>query len=144
MQIETLLAIGAVTVAHEEVALGHLPQVILVQELAMLALLAQPAQPVLADERVQAARRAAARGAARGAVRDVALGTARAVGAVPRLEGLAYRAVGGEADLVGLAQEGREAEVVGGRGMLEDGGGGGLGGCGSHDGRSPRRRAGLS
>jgi hypothetical protein len=48
MQVQTLLAIGAVAIAHEEVALGHLAEVVFVQELAGHALFAQPAQPVLA------------------------------------------------------------------------------------------------
>lgn len=55
VEIQALVAVGAVPVAHEEVALGHLAEVVLVQELAVLALLAQAAQPVLADEAVEAA-----------------------------------------------------------------------------------------
>ena len=49
MQVQTLVAVAAVPVAHEKVALGHLAQVVLVQELAGLALFAEAAQPVLAD-----------------------------------------------------------------------------------------------
>ncbi|RYC62642.1 hypothetical protein CHU98_g3547, partial [Xylaria longipes] len=52
VQVQTLVTIGAVAVAHKEIALGHLAQVVFVQELATLALLAQGAQPVLANERV--------------------------------------------------------------------------------------------
>ena len=54
VQIEALIAVGAVAVAHEEVALGHLAQVVLVQELARRALLAEAAQPVLAHQAVEA------------------------------------------------------------------------------------------
>lgn len=54
VQVEALVAVRAVAVPHEEVALGHLAQVVLVQELAALALLAERAQPVLAHERVVA------------------------------------------------------------------------------------------
>lgn len=81
------------------------------QELALLALLAQAAQPVLAHQRVEPARRVLLllllllRAVLGAAVRDVALGAPRAVGAAARLEGFAYRAVGGEADLVRLAEE---------------------------------------
>lgn len=133
VQVQTLLPVGAVAVAHEEVALGHLAQVILVEEFAVLALLAQPAQPVLADEGVEPAR-----GLARlGGILDVALDAARAVGAGACLVGLADGAVGGEADLVGLAEEGREAEVVRLGRVVEDGGSGGGGGggdcAGCHD-----------
>lgn len=50
MQIQALVAVGAEAVAQEKVALGHLPQVELVQELAAFSLFAQTTQPVLADE----------------------------------------------------------------------------------------------
>lgn len=103
MQVQTLLAVGAVAVAHEEVALGHLAQVVLVQKLTVLALFAQAAQPVLAHERVEPARRLLL--VPRAAVRDVPLGAARAVGAAAGLEGLADGAVGREADLVCLTEE---------------------------------------
>jgi hypothetical protein len=98
----------------------------------VLALFAEAAQPVLADERVQAGGRLGGLG-----IGDVSLRTAGAVGAVAGLEGLAYRAVGGEADLVGLSEEGGEAEVVGGRGVIEDGLGGRFGG-GGHGERGDR------
>lgn len=96
---------------------------------------------MLADEAVEAALlglggrrgRVAGRGDGGG---DVALRAARAVGTRAGLEGAAYRAVGGQTDLVCLAEEGREAEAVGGCGVVEDGGGGGLGGRrGGHGGR---------
>lgn len=103
VQVQTLLAVGAVAVAHEEVALGHLAQVVLVQKLTVLALFAQAAQPVLAHERVEPARRLLL--VPRAAVRDVPLGAARAVGAAAGLEGLADGAVGREADLVCLTEE---------------------------------------
>lgn len=41
---------ATLTVLGEEVALRHLGQVVLVQELALVALLAEPAQPVLAHD----------------------------------------------------------------------------------------------
>lgn len=49
MEVEALLAVGAVAVAGEEVALGHLAEVVLVEELAVLALFAEAAEPVFAD-----------------------------------------------------------------------------------------------
>ena len=49
VQIQALITVGAVPVAHKKVALGHLAQVVLVQKLARLALLAEAAKPVLAD-----------------------------------------------------------------------------------------------
>lgn len=52
VQVETLVAVGAVAVAHEEVALRHLTQIVLVEEFASFTLLAERAQPVLADEGV--------------------------------------------------------------------------------------------
>lgn len=115
VQVEALVAVRAVAVADEEVALGHLAQVVLVQELAALALLAQRPQPVLAHERVVAGV-----GAARRVRRHVPVRTRRAERTVARHEGLAYRPVGREAVAVGRAEEGREAEVVGRRFVLED------------------------
>lgn len=126
VQVQTLVTVGAVPVAHEEVALGHLAQVVLVQELAVLALLAQAAQPVLADERVETPRWSLR------VRRDVPLGAARAVGAVARLEGAAYGAVGGQADLVGSSEEGGEVEVVGRGRVVEDGRYGRFGRWGRH------------
>lgn len=41
-------SIATIPIPHEEIALRHLPQVILVQELAALAFLAQAPQPMLA------------------------------------------------------------------------------------------------
>lgn len=130
VQVQALLAVGAVAVAHKKVALGHLAQVVLVQKLALLALLAQAAQPVLAHQRVEPAGRVLLllllllRAVLGAAVRDVSLGAARAVGAAACLEGLAYRPIGGEADLVRLAEKWREAEAVGMRSVVEDGGDG--------------------
>lgn len=54
MQIQTLFAVRAVSVPRKEVTLGHLAEVVLVQELALFAFLAQSAEPVLADKRVEA------------------------------------------------------------------------------------------
>lgn len=122
MQVETLLAIGAVPIPHKKITLRHLPQVILMQELAMLALLAQPTQPMLAHERVQSSRRPAA-ATTELRVGDVAFMAARAVWTVSCVEGAAYRAVGRETDLFLAAEEGGEAEVVGLGGVVEDVGG---------------------
>lgn len=111
VQVQALLAVGAVAVAHEEVALGHLAQVVLVQKLALLALLAQAAQPVLAHQRIEPAGRVLLllllllRAVLGAAVQDVSLGASRAVGAAACLEGFTYRPIGREADLVRLAEE---------------------------------------
>lgn len=115
VQIQTLVAVAAVAVADEEVALGHLAQVVLVQELAALALLAQRAQPVLAHQRVVARV-----GARRRVGRHVPVRARRPQRTVPRYEGFAYRSVGGKAVAVGRAQERREAEAVARRLVLED------------------------
>ena len=145
VQVQALVAVGAVAVAHEEVALGHLPQVVLVQELAVLALLAQAAQPVLAHERVEPARGPVGRPREL-RVGDVPLGAVRAVGAVARVEGLAYGPVGEQADLVGAAEEGGEVEVVGLGVVVDDVGGRGGDGraWGGHGGWEPRERWALT
>ena len=95
----------------------------------MLPLLAEPAQPMLADEAVETAllRLAAAAVGGGGCSGDVTLRAARAVGACTCLKGAAYGAVGREADLVGLAEERREAEAVCWSCVVEDGRGRGLG-----------------
>lgn len=113
VEVEALVAVGAVAVADEEVALGHLAQVVLVQELAALALLAQRAQPVLAHERVVAGVGAAGR-----VGRHVPVRARRPQRAVPRHERLADRPVRREPVAVGRAEEGREAEGVAGRFVL--------------------------
>ncbi|TLD28624.1 hypothetical protein PspLS_03623 [Pyricularia sp. CBS 133598] len=106
VQVQTLLAVLAVAVADVKVALGHAAQVVLVQELAPVALLAQAAQPMLAHQAVEGRAVAlaapvpglAARGLRR--VRDVPLQTPRAVGAVAaRRVDFAYRPVRREAVL---------------------------------------------
>ena len=58
--------------------------------------------------------------------------TSRAVWTVAGLESFAYWAIGRKSDLVCLSEEGREAEVVGRRGVIEDGRGGRFDG-GRHD-----------
>lgn len=115
VEVQALVAVGAVAVPHEKVALGHLAQVVLVQELAVLALLAEAAEPVLADEGVETARGGLRIGG------GVALRAAGAVGAVTRLEGAADGAVRGQADLVCLPEEGGEAEVIDGAAVVENG-----------------------
>jgi hypothetical protein len=108
MQVQTLIAVGAEAVAQEEVALGHLPQVELVQKLAALSLFAQATQPVLADERVERVPTvllAAAVGDG-----DVALRAAGPEGAVAIDVGFAYWAIGGKAVEVGSLEERRKGE----------------------------------
>lgn len=108
MQVQTLVSVGAESVAQEEVALGHLAQVKLVQELAALPLLAQATQPVLADERVE--RVSAVLFAAAVGDGDVALRATSPERAVAVDVGFAYWAVGGKAVEVGSLEEGREGE----------------------------------
>lgn len=84
----------------------------------MFAFFTEPSQPVLADEGVEAA---GCLGGLR--ILHVSFGAARAVGTAAGLVGFAYGSVEREADLVGGAEEGREAEVVVLRGVGEDGGG---------------------
>ncbi|KAL8305503.1 hypothetical protein RB597_003701 [Gaeumannomyces tritici] len=113
VEIHALLAVLAEAVAEVKVALGHLAQVVLVQELAAIALLAQAAEPVLADHAVEgravAPLAASAAAAARkvvgeGGVGDVALQAARAVGAVTaRRVHAADGPVGRQAVLCGAA-----------------------------------------
>lgn len=109
VEVQALVAVGAVAVPHEEVALGHLAQVVLVQELAALPLLAQRPQPVLAHQRVVARVPAVRRRRRRPHVPVRALRPERAV---PCHEGLAYRSVRRQPVSVGRAQERREREVV--------------------------------
>lgn len=108
MQVQTLVSVGAESVAQEEVALGHLAQVKLVQELAALSLFAQATQPVLADERVE--RVSAVLFAAAVGHGDVALRATSPEGAVAVDVGFAYWAVGGKAVEVGSLEERREGE----------------------------------
>ena len=49
MRVQTLVARGAVAVLGVPPALGHAPEVVLVQELTCVALLTQPAEPEFAD-----------------------------------------------------------------------------------------------
>src|SRR5262245_59139709 len=53
--VHAVVAIAAVAVLGVEPALGHLVQVVFVQKLAPIALLAQPADPVLAYDRFDVA-----------------------------------------------------------------------------------------
>lgn len=82
------------------------------KELAVLALLAEAAEPVLADEGVEPARGCLGVGGC------VALSAAGAVGAIACLEGAADGSICGEANLIGLTKERRESEVVDGAGMI--------------------------
>lgn len=114
MQVQALVAVRAEAVAQEEVALGHLAQVELVQELAALSLLTQATQPVLADERVEgvpAVLLAAAVGDG-----DVALRAPGSEGTMAVDVGFTYWAIGGKAVEVGSLEERREGECGRGRG----------------------------
>lgn len=53
MEVQTFVAIATEAIPQEEVALGHLSQVELVEKFAGLALFAEAPQPMLADERVE-------------------------------------------------------------------------------------------
>lgn len=106
MQIQTLFAIRAVSVPRKKVALWHLAEVVLVQELTLLALFAQAAEPVLADEGVEAGGVGAGAGFGRYRVADVPLEAFRPVRAVARGVGFAYRSVGRESVVVDSAKEG--------------------------------------
>lgn len=108
VQVQALVAVWAEAVAQEEVALGHLAQVELVQELAALALFTQAAQPVLAHERVE--RVSAVLLAAAVGDGDVALRAAGSEWAVAVDVRLAYWAIGWEAVEVGSLEERREGE----------------------------------
>lgn len=108
VQVQALVAVGTEAVAQEEVALGHLAQVELVQELAALTLFTQAAQPVLAHERVE--RVSAILLAAAVGNGDVALRAAGSERAVAVDVGLAYWAIGGEAVEVGSLEKRREGE----------------------------------
>jgi hypothetical protein len=50
VEVQALLAVGAVAVAGKEVALRHFAEVVLVKEFAVLALFAEATQPMFADE----------------------------------------------------------------------------------------------
>lgn len=50
------LGVGTLTQFCVEPAFGHLLEIVLVQELAQLALFAQPAQPMLANDRLSSRR----------------------------------------------------------------------------------------
>lgn len=108
VQVQTLVTVGAEAVAQEEVALGHFPQVELVQEFAALALLTQATQPVLADKRIE--RVSTVLFAAAVGHGDMALRAAGSEGAVAVDVGFAYWAVGGEAVEVGPLEERCEGE----------------------------------
>lgn len=124
VQIQTLVPVLAVAILIVELTLAHLPQVVLVEIVARIALLAQRLEPVLADvvvivAVVVVARRRGLRG------RWVAVGT-------PSSERAVAGGVGG-ADLgradegvAGGAEEGREGEGGWGAGRR----GGKDGGCG--------------
>ena len=93
------------------------------QEFALLPLLAQSAQPMLADQIVEAVRYL------------VLVWAVVAERAVAFAEGLAVGAGWVEAEAVFVVEEGREGEGVGGEGVGvvggwgEGGGGVGVGGC---------------
>lgn len=113
VQVLALWGLSAVAVLGVEDALGHLAEVVLVEVLALVVLLAQAAQPVLADDLVVEYGQ------------DVLLGTGEAaragVGAIAGVVELADGAVGVEGEGVLLPEEGLELEGVEG-GVQVDGG----------------------
>ena len=109
MQIQTLISIRAKPISAKEVTLWHLPQIILVQEFAVVAFLAEPAQPVLAYEVVVGTVRV---GGGLVGSQSVPVGAGGAEGTVPGKEELALGCVGGDAETVGGAEEGVEVEFV--------------------------------
>ena len=101
--VQALVAVGAGAVLAEVHALGHLAEVILVQEFAGLATLAQTAQPMLAYHAVPATMLSV------GVL--VLVRTGAAEGAVALQICFADGTVGIEADSVFFAEEGGEGEV---------------------------------
>lgn len=110
MEVEAFVAVAAEAVAQEKVALGHLAQVELVQELAGLTLLAESSEPVLANERVEGMATAVLLSTAAVGCRNVSFRAARAQRAVAVIVGFAYRSVGGQAVEICLLEEGRKGE----------------------------------
>lgn len=110
MEVEAFIAVAAEAIAQEKVALGHLAQVELVQELARLALLAESTKPVLANERVEGMTTAVLLSAAAVGCRDVPFRAARAQRAVAVIVGFAYWSVGGQAVEICLLEERRKGE----------------------------------
>lgn len=109
MQIQTLISIGAKSISAEKVTLRHLSQIILVKKLAMVTLLTEPAQPVLAYEIVVGA--VGVRGGLVGG-QSVSVRTGGAEGTVAREEELALWCIWRDAETVGAAQERVEVEFV--------------------------------
>ena len=107
MQVVTVLAGEAVPIPVEIRTLGPPSDVILVQVIALVAFLAQPLEPVLADQVI-------------GVRRAVFIWAACTEGAVAFAEGFAGGAVERETKAVFVAEEGEEGEVIkgGGRGSL--------------------------
>lgn len=110
VQVIAVVARGAVT-PGEVGAVGATADVVFVQEVAAVALLAEPLQPVLADQVVRVRRR------------RVLVRTEGPQGAVTFAEGFAVRSGRGDAEAMFFAEEGEEGEVVG---RLVRGFGGGL------------------
>jgi hypothetical protein len=54
--VHAIVAVWAAAVLCKVVALGHAPQIVLVQEFAVVALFAQRSHPMFADQRVEARR----------------------------------------------------------------------------------------
>jgi hypothetical protein len=98
--VQTVVAIRTGAVSFEVHTLGHVAQVILVQEFAVFTLLAQAAHPVLAHGAVEAGARL------------VAVGTVGAERAVALLEGFAERPAGVQAEAELALEEVGEAKVV--------------------------------
>jgi len=133
VEVHALVAVGAEAVLGKEPALWHLAQVVLVHELALVALFAQAAEPVLADGagvlRVRDGRRwleVEGRGG------DVAERAGGAAGTWRRVDVVGTElVVGVEAQLEVVLEEGLDREVgveeEAGRVRLYDWGGHGCG-----------------
>jgi hypothetical protein len=98
--IHALIAVLAKSMAREIIALGHAPQVVFVQKLAGLALFAETAHPVLADEAVE------------GRLHMVLVRAGVAERAVALEERFAEGPGGGETEAVFAGEEWRECEGV--------------------------------
>lgn len=142
MHIQTLITVLTIPVRIPELALAHLAQIVLVEEVAAVAAFAEAFEPVFADEGIVVAAVVVAGrlGGCWVAVGAASANGAAALGGPVRADGDG----GGEGGEAFFAEKGREAEVVGGYGG-EAGGDDGVdgvgccgglsgGSCGRHDG----------